>query len=261
MPMPQFIALPAFQDNYIWLLLDEATLQVAAVDPGDAQPVITWLSRHPEYQLSTILLTHHHQDHTGGVMTLKGATGCKVWGPANDKIKGIDRQLEDGFQLCLFDHEIEVLSVPGHTLDHIAYFCNHPQEPWLLSGDTLFAGGCGRLFEGTAEQMHASLQRLASLPDNTTIYCTHEYTQANLQFARAVEPDNLDIKVRLEVVEDLRSGGNITLPTTLALEKRTNPFLRCEDVHVRAAAAAHSGAMPTTGAQTFAAIRSWKDTF
>lgn len=261
MPMPQFIALPAFQDNYIWLLLDETTLQVAAVDPGDAQPVITWLSRHPEYQLSTIVLTHHHRDHTGGVLTLKAATGCKVWGPTNETIKGIDRPLEDGFQICLFEQEIQVLAVPGHTLDHIAYFCDHPTDPWLLSGDTLFAGGCGRLFEGSAEQMYASLQKLASLPDNTTIYCTHEYTQSNLQFARAVEPDNLDIKVRLEVVEDLRRDGRITLPTTLALEKRTNPFLRCEDSHVRGAAASHSGSMPTGAVQTFAAIRAWKDTF
>lgn len=259
--MPTFIALPAFQDNYIWLLQDQDTLQVAAVDPGDAQPVIAWLSRHPEYQLATILLTHHHRDHTGGVLTLKAATGCKVWGPANSSIQGIDRPLEEGYQLRLFDQEIEVLAVPGHTLDHIAFFCNDPQEPWLLSGDTLFAGGCGRLFEGTAQQMHDSLQRLASLPDHTTIYCTHEYTQSNLRFARAVEPNNPDIQVRLEVVDELRRDGRITLPTTLALEKRTNPFLRCEDPYVIGAAAAHSGTQTAPGVQTFAAIRAWKDTF
>ena len=261
MPMPTFIALPAFQDNYIWLLQDHSTLQVTAVDPGDARPVITWLSRHPEYQLNTILLTHHHRDHTGGVLTLKAATGCKVWGPANDSIQGIDRPLAEGYQLRLYEQEIEVLAVPGHTLDHIAFFCNDPQEPWLLSGDTLFAGGCGRLFEGTPEQMYASLQRLASLPDNTTIYCTHEYTQSNLHFAQAVEPNNPDIQVRLEVVDELRRDGRITLPTTLALEKRTNPFLRCEEPHVVGAAAAHSGAVSAPGVQTFAAIRAWKDTF
>ncbi|PRB81618.1 hydroxyacylglutathione hydrolase [Pseudomonas sp. MYb185] len=259
--MPTFIALPAFQDNYIWLLQDHSTLQVTAVDPGDARPVITWLSRHPEYQLNTILLTHHHRDHTGGVLTLKAATGCKVWGPANDSIQGIDRPLAEGYQLRLYEQEIEVLAVPGHTLDHIAFFCNDPQEPWLLSGDTLFAGGCGRLFEGTPEQMYASLQRLASLPDNTTIYCTHEYTQSNLRFAQAVEPNNPDIQVRLEVVDELRRDGRITLPTTLALEKRTNPFLRCEEPHVVGAAAAHSGAVSAPGVQTFAAIRAWKDTF
>lgn len=259
--MPTFIALPAFQDNYIWLLLDESTLQVTAVDPGDAKPVITWLSRHPEYQLNTILLTHHHQDHTGGVLTLKAATGCKVWGPANNQIQGIDRPLEDGYQLSLCGQEVEVLTVPGHTLDHIAYFCNDPQEPWLLSGDTLFAGGCGRLFEGTAEQMHASLQRLAQLPDNTSVYCTHEYTQSNLRFAQAVEPDNADIRVRLEVVDELRSSGRITLPTTLALEKRTNPFLRSEHPAVIEAAAQHAGTSVKPGVETFTAIRHWKDTF
>lgn len=259
--MPNFIALPAFQDNYIWLLLDESTLQVTAVDPGDAKPVISWLSRHPEYQLSTILLTHHHRDHTGGVLTLKAATQCKVWGPANSDIQGIDRPLEDGYQLSLGGQEVQVLSVPGHTLDHIAFFCNDPQEPWLLSGDTLFAGGCGRLFEGTAEQMYRSLQRLAQLPDSTSVYCTHEYTQSNLRFAQAVEPDNADIRVRLEVVDDLRSSGSITLPTTLDLEKRTNPFLRCEHPAVIEAAKQHTGASVAPGVETFAAIRQWKDTF
>ena len=259
--MPTFIALPAFQDNYIWLLLDETTLQVTAVDPGDAKPVITWLSRHPEYQLGTILLTHHHRDHTGGVLTLKAATGCKVWGPANSDIQGIDRALEDGYQLNICGQDVQVISVPGHTLDHIAFFCNHPQEPWLLSGDTLFAGGCGRLFEGSAGQMHNSLQRLAELPDNTSVYCTHEYTQANLQFAQAVEPDNADIRVRLEVVDDLRSSGRITLPSTLALEKRTNPFLRCEQPAVVEAAARHAESAVAPGVETFAAIRGWKDTF
>lgn len=259
--MPQFIALPAFQDNYIWLLADEKTLQVAAVDPGDAQPVITWLSRHPEYQLSTILITHHHRDHTGGVLTLKAATGCKVWGPNNHNIQGIDRTLEDGFTVQLFGEQIEVLAVPGHTLDHIAYYCAATDSPWLLSGDTLFAGGCGRLFEGSADQMHHSLARLAALPDHTSIYCTHEYTQANLRFARAVEPANADIKVRLEVVDELRSDGRMTLPTTLALEKRTNPFLRSEVPEVVAAATKQTGQPVAPGVSTFAAIRAWKDIF
>ena len=259
--MPTFIALPAFQDNYIWLLLDETRLQVTAVDPGDAKPVITWLSRHPEYQLSTILLTHHHRDHTGGVLTLKAATGCKVWGPGNSAIQGIDRALEDGYQVNICGQDVQVISVPGHTLDHIAFFCNQTQEPWLLSGDTLFAGGCGRLFEGSAQQMYSSLQRLAELPDDTGVYCTHEYTLANLQFAQAVEPDNADIRVRLEVVEDLRSSGRITLPTSMALEKRTNPFLRCEHPAVVEAAARHANTTVASGVDTFAVIRSWKDTF
>lgn len=259
--MPTFIALRAFQDNYIWLLLDEANLQATAVDPGDARPVITWLSRHPEYQLSTILLTHHHKDHTGGVLTLKAATGCKVWGPTGSDIQGIDRPLEDGYNLKLCGRHVEVLTVPGHTLDHIAYFCDDPDGPWLLSGDTLFAGGCGRVFEGTPEQMYSSLQRLAQLPDNTSIYCTHEYTQSNLRFAQAVEPQNADIRVRLEVVEEVRSRGAITLPTLMSLEKDTNPFLRCDHPDVMAAAARQRGAAVLPGAETFSAIRAWKDTF
>src|SRR5690606_37527174 len=160
-----FIALPAFQDNYIWLLADDTTFKVTAVDPGDARPVIRWLGRHPEYQLSTILLTHHHRDHTGGVLSLKAATQCRVLGPDNPAIDGIDRTLADGDQINLAGQSIRVIAVPGHTLDHIAFFCDDPQEPWLLSGDTLFAGGCGRVFEGTPEQMHDSLQRLPALPD------------------------------------------------------------------------------------------------
>lgn len=259
--MPTFIALPAFQDNYIWLLTDDTSFKVTAVDPGDARPVIRWLGRHPEYQLSTILLTHHHRDHTGGVLSLKAATQCRVLGPDNPAIDGIDRTLADGDQINLAGQSIRVIAVPGHTLDHIAFFCDDPQEPWLLSGDTLFAGGCGRVFEGTPAQMHDSLQRLAALPDATTIYCTHEYTQANLRFAQAVEPDNPDIRVRLEVVEDLRRDGQITLPTTLALEKRTNPFLRSAEPAVVEAASRQAGGEVTPGAETFAAIRAWKDIF
>ena len=259
--MPTFTALRAFDDNYIWLLRNEDTLQAVAVDPGDARPVVTWLGRHPDYQLSGILLTHHHRDHTGGVLTLKGATGCKVWGPANENIQGIDHALADGDTLSLLGCELQVMAVPGHTLDHIAYYCDAPGEPWLLSGDTLFAGGCGRLFEGTAQQMHESLQRLAHLPDDTSIYCTHEYTQANLRFARAVEPDNDDIRVRLEVVEELRRDGRITLPSSVALEKRTNPFLRCDQPPVIEAATRHAGRATAPGVETFAAIRAWKDIF
>ncbi|MDY3197073.1 MAG: hydroxyacylglutathione hydrolase [Pseudomonadaceae bacterium] len=259
--MPTFIALPAFQDNYIWLLTDDTSFKVTAVDPGDARPVISWLGRHPEYQLSTILLTHHHRDHTGGVLSLKAATQCRVLGPDNPTIDGIDRTLVDGDQINLAGQSIRVIAVPGHTLDHIAFFCDDPQDPWLLSGDTLFAGGCGRVFEGTPEQMHDSLRRLAALPDDTTIYCTHEYTQANLRFAQAVEPENPDIRIRLEVVEDLRRDGQITLPTTLALEKRTNPFLRCAEPAVVEAASRQAGAEVSPGAETFAAIRAWKDIF
>ena len=261
LPMSTFIALPAFNDNYIWLLIDEQRQQVAAVDPGDARPVITWLGRHPEYSLSHILVTHHHPDHVGGVNTLKAATECRVWGPADENIPGRDRALSDGDRLHLFGLELEVIAVPGHTLGHIAFFCDNAGDPWLLSGDTLFAGGCGRLFEGTPEQMHHSLSRLAALPDNTRIYCAHEYTLANLRFAHAVEPDNTDIRVRLEVVEELRAADRMTLPTDLALEKRTNPFLRAECDAVTQAASRKANRDLKPGVETFATVRSWKDSF
>ena len=235
--MSTFIALPAFNDNYIWLLVDEQRQQVAAVDPGDAKPVIAWLGRHPEYSLSHVLVTHHHPDHVGGINALKAGTECKVWGPAAETIPGRDRALNDGDRVTLFGHTLEVIAVPGHTLGHIAFFCDNTGDPWLLSGDTLFAGGCGRLFEGTAEQMHQSLSRLAALPDNT------------------------DIKIRLEVVDDLRAAGRMTLPTDLALEKRTNPFLRSDCDAVTQAASQQTGAAVAPGVATFAAIRAWKDRF
>lgn len=259
--MLEFLALPAFQDNYIWLILDPQRQEAAVVDPGDAVPVITWLGRHPEYQLRHVLVTHHHRDHTGGLATLKAATDCRIWGPKAETIAGLDRQLNDGDSISILGQTLQVYAVPGHTLGHIAFYCDNPEEPWLLSGDTLFAGGCGRLFEGTAEQMHASLERLRALPDATSVYCAHEYTQANLRFAHAVEPDNSDIRVRLEVVDDLRAAGRITLPTSIALEKRTNPFLRSDVPAVVAAAAAQQGEPVSGGVATFAAIRAWKDRF
>lgn len=259
--MLEFIALPAFQDNYIWLILDTQHHRVAVVDPGDAVPVVTWLGRHPEYDLTHMLITHHHRDHTGGLATIKAATGCKVWGPEAEDIPGLDRRLHDDETLSLFGQELRVISVPGHTRGHIAFYCNEPGAPWLLSGDTLFAGGCGRLFEGTAQQMHTSLQRLASLPDDTRVYCAHEYTQANLRFARAVEPDNNDIKVRAEVVDGLRAAGRMTLPSSIGLEKKTNPFLRSGVTQVISAVEARAGEAAGTEVDTFARVRAWKDSF
>ena len=259
--MSTFIALPAFNDNYIWLILADDGERVAVVDPGDAKPVINWLGKHPEYSLSDILITHHHPDHVGGVAALKAGTGCKVWGPAAENIPARDRALEQGDTLKLFGLELQVIAVPGHTLGHIAYYCENHGEPCLLSGDTLFAGGCGRLFEGTPAQMHASLSTLAALPAATRIYCAHEYTQANLQFAHAVEPDNKDIKVRLEVVQDLRAAGRMTLPSEMALELLTNPFLRADNPSVVSAASNHTGKPLAPGVETFAAVRAWKDSF
>lgn len=259
--MPQFIALPAFHDNYIWLIVDDDSKNVAVVDPGDPVPVIRWLGKRPEYTLTRILITHHHKDHTGGLVSLKAATGCTVYGPATEEIAGVDRRLSDGDSFKLFGQQVEVIFVPGHTKGHIAYFISDEKDPSLLCGDTLFAGGCGRLFEGTAAQMHSSLERLAALPDETRVVCAHEYTQANLRFARAVEPENNDIKVRLEVVEDLRRAGRMTLPSTIGLEKLTNPFMRSDHPAVVAAAAARSSTDIEPGEATFAVIRAWKDDF
>lgn len=260
--MLTFTALPAFNDNYIWLIQDAQRQHCAAVDPGDAQPVLNWLNAHPEWQLTDILITHHHQDHVGGVKALKEATQARVVGPARESIPCLDLPVDDDATLDLFGYTVQVFAVPGHTLGHVVYFNQDANSaPWLLSGDTLFAGGCGRVFEGTAEQMYASLSRLAALPESTQIYCTHEYTLSNLRFAQAVEPNNSDLKQRLKEVQLLREKQLITLPSTVALEKRTNPFLRCEHVDVQQAAQAHAGRALEQNSAVFATLRSWKDTF
>lgn len=250
-------ALPAFTDNYIWLLQDEANLRCAVVDPGDAAPVLAWLTANPGWTLSDILVTHHHHDHVGGVETLKQATGAKVYGPASENIPGRDVALNDNDQISVLGHTFDVYAVPGHTLGHIAYYT----PGVLFSGDTLFAAGCGRLFEGTPEQMHQSLSRLAALPAETRVYCTHEYTLSNLRFAAAVEPNNPDIAERLENVSQLRASGQITLPSNLALEKRTNPFLRTGETSVKEILDERSDAKDRAPSEVFAALRAWKDKF
>ncbi len=260
--MLTFTALPAFNDNYIWLLKNPATQQCAVVDPGDAQPVLNWLAEHPQWQLTDILITHHHHDHVGGVTQLKQATQAHVTGPAREKIPSLDTAVDEGSQINLLDHTVQVFAVPGHTLGHVVYFCQETgHAPWLLSGDTLFAGGCGRIFEGTAEQMYASLTKLAGLPDATLVYCTHEYTLSNLLFAEAVEPHNTELAKRLLEVKQLRSQQRITLPSSIALEKASNPFLRCAEALVKRAAEQKAQTQLTTETAIFAALRSWKDTF
>ena len=261
--MLTFIPLPAFNDNYIWLIKAAERQQCAVVDPGDPQPVLDWLAANPKYTLTDILITHHHTDHTGGVLTLKQATNALVTGPCKDPIQGIERDATDQLSFNLFeDTQVTVIAVPGHTLGHVAYYAPAQQaaEPWLLSGDTLFAAGCGRIFEGTPEQMYNSLQRLADLPENTAIYCTHEYTLSNLKFAVAVEPDNPEINQRLQQVTKLRAAQQITLPSTLALEKATNPFLRATVSSV-ADKILQQGYSATYPLAVFTALRQWKDTF
>ncbi len=254
-------ALPAFTDNYIWLLQDPEQRTCVAVDPGDAGPVQAWLDAHRDWRLTDILITHHHHDHVGGVLQLKERHGAKVHGPAEETIPGRDNALTDGQSIEVLGHRFEVIEVPGHTSGHIAYYHDDPKEPLLLSGDTLFAAGCGRLFEGTAAQMFSSLQRLAALPANTRIYCTHEYTLSNLRFAQAVEPDNPEIGERLEQVIRLRDAKRITLPSEMRIEHATNPFLRSAEGAVAAAASRHAGRQLDTPESVFAALRAWKDSF
>lgn len=254
-------ALPALTDNYIWLLQDDTQRRCAAVDPGDAAPVLAWLAANPDWQLTDILVTHHHHDHVGGIASLKAATSARVHGPANERIPGCDHALQDGQRVRILGHELLVLAVPGHTLGHIAYYHHDDEQPWLLSGDTLFAAGCGRLFEGTPQQMHDSLQRLAALPERTLVYCTHEYTLSNLRFALAVEPNNCEISKRLQDVTECRAANHSSLPTRIDLELATNPFLRCGIDAVRMAAQAHSETELNASAEVFAALRAWKDRF
>jgi hydroxyacylglutathione hydrolase len=254
-------ALPAFSDNYIWLLQDLDKQLCAVVDPGDAAPVQAWLDAHPDWRLTDIVITHHHHDHVGGVEQLRARHAAKVYGPAAENIPSRDIGLTNGQRIEVLGHTLTVIEVPGHTLGHIAYFHADDTAPWLLSGDTLFAAGCGRLFEGTPGQMYDSLRQLAALPPHTLVYCAHEYTLSNVRFAQAVEPDNQFIAERLEQVTKRREAGQITLPSDLQTELDTNPFLRSAVPAVAASAAKHCGATLETPEAVFAAVRAWKDRF
>jgi hydroxyacylglutathione hydrolase len=248
--------IPAFKDNYIWLLRKGASAVV--IDPGDAPPVLEVLHRE-KLSLSSILITHHHQDHQGGVAELLAhSPSTEVFGPAGESITGMTRPLRggEGVYLDSLGLKLQVMAVPGHTLGHLAYY----GEGCLFCGDCLFTGGCGRVFEGTALSMYESLARLAALPDDTLIYCAHEYTEANLRFALAVEPGNRALRHRADEVAVLRAKDLSTVPSTLALEKATNPFLRCKEPEVIAAARAR-GIAENDLVAVFAAIREWKNSF
>jgi hydroxyacylglutathione hydrolase len=256
MPEVSVSAIPAFTDNYIWLL-STGGAECAVVDPGDAEPVLGALRRN-ELELACILLTHHHADHTGGVKRLVSASRALVFGPHDPRIPGQDRRLREGdtIELPGLDLEFEVIEVPGHTSTHIAFY----GHGCLFCGDTLFSVGCGRLFEGTAEQMQVSLDKLAALPAATRVFCAHEYTLANCDFALEVEPDNEALRKRASAVEAARAAGRITLPSNLGEERAVNPFLRSREPGVvRAARRRNPAARP--GASTLAEIRAWKDAF
>lgn len=246
----------AFSDNYIWLIDDGERAWV--VDPGDAAPVEQALSVH-RLHLEGVLITHHHPDHIGGVDTLRQQwPALRVVGPRSDNIPQINNVVEDCNEINILGATLKVLSIPGHTLDHIAYFGDIDGKPALFCGDTLFAGGCGRLFEGSPEQMLASLQSLAALPSSTAIYCAHEYTLANLAFAALVEPDNVELHARISNDSAKRERGEPTVPSTLSVELATNPFLRYDQPAVRRQSKAH-GAADERAVSVFAAIRRWKD--
>jgi len=251
--------IPAFSDNYIWLIYDQDSREAFVVDPGDAAPVEQRL-REMQLSLTGILITHHHFDHTGGLEQLCAAHSPVVYGPRNPLVERITHRLESGDSIEVLGQSFEVLEVPGHTLDHIAFF-HQADTPLLFCGDTLFAGGCGRVFEGNPPMMYQSLQSLAQLPAATQVYCAHEYTLANLAFAHAVEPDNNVLSQRIAQAEASRSRGEPTVPSTIALELQTNPFLRCEQPALLDALRAQDRLEGDLATEVFTTVRGWKDNF
>ncbi|MFI4940398.1 MAG: hydroxyacylglutathione hydrolase [Burkholderiales bacterium] len=252
------LPVPAFSDNYLWLIHNGS--HAAVVDPGDAAPILDALDAH-KLSLVAILLTHHHADHIGGVPNLLKQAKIPVFGPRSENISGVTQALAEGDHVTIPELalNLSVLDVPGHTSGHIAYFA--AQQRWLFCGDTLFAGGCGRLFEGTPAQMATSLAKLASLPDDTQIYCAHEYTLSNLRFALAVDPDNPDLLTRIALEQIKRAQGQPTVPSTIGLEKATNPFLRYREANIVARLQAAGRLHNSDPVASFAALREWKNNF
>jgi hydroxyacylglutathione hydrolase len=249
--------LPAFADNYLWLLVRGRDAVV--VDPGDAAPVRRALER-SDLRLCAILVTHHHGDHVGGVVDLKSGTGATVLGPANEEIEGVDRRVRGGDRVDVLGVRLQVIDVPGHTAGHVAYFAAGEEPPLLFCGDTLFGCGCGRLFEGTPAQMVASLDALAALPPATRVYCAHEYTLSNIRFALTVEPGNHALQARAARDQAARERGEPTVPSTIGLELATNPFLRLHVPEVRTGAVGGT-AHAVDRTAIFAAMREKKNTF
>jgi len=253
----------AFKDNYIWTISQAHSPHVVFVDPGDAKVCIQYLEKHNKI-LSSILITHHHADHIGGINELvsyceKNNTTINIYAPYKEDIPHATHRLyeNDLVELSEFNISFSVIELPGHTLGHIAYY----HEDILFCGDTLFSGGCGRLFEGTPKQMLHSLNKLKCLPSRTRVYCTHEYTLANLEFALTVDPTNLELIEYYNQVKTLRESNKISLPSSILREKLINPFLRCSDPNISKSAHEHSGELIDNELAAFTQIRKWKDNY
>ncbi len=256
--MLEIIPISAYQDNYIWAIVNTSAKTCVIVDPGDALPVLNFLLQR-QLSLSAILVTHHHADHTGGIAQLQQQETIPVYGPRAGHTPTVTHHLQEGNHVTLdtIGLTLRVIAVPGHTLDHIAYY----NDQYLLCGDTLFSAGCGRLFEGTAKQMYNSLTKLTRLTDTTRVYCAHEYTLANLAFAHAVEPNNPVLLSYTAQAELCRQHAKPTLPSTIGLEKTINPFLRCHIPAVRRAAEIFAGQTGMDEIAVFTQLRTWKNTF
>ncbi len=254
--------IPAYTDNYLWLI-EHSNGDAVIVDPGDAAPVLAVL-KEKKLTLIAIIITHRHWDHVDGINDLLQYYHVPVYGPDSDAIPQITNKRGEGDKVSFFDQpslELTILEVPGHTVEHIAYFGDIDNRPTLFCGDTLFAGGCGRLKGGTHEQLCHSLQRISQLPEETQIFCTHEYTLANLQFAKTVEPDNQTIQERLKNEQTKRRQNQPTLPTSLALEQQTNPFIRCNQSSVANSINQYWKSNWVTTQELFTGLRRWKDEF
>jgi len=261
--MPHIITVPAFSDNYIWLICDENKKFAAIVDPGDSRPVIEALESN-DIKPIAILITHFHSDHVGGISGLLDRyPSLPVYGPASERIPHITNSLKgnETIRIDEIDSEFQVMNVHGHTAGHIAYYTQDTNgESKLFCGDTLFAAGCGRVFNGTMKDLHYSLQIISQLPEDTLIYCAHEYTLDNLGFAKWVEPDSGDVLAREEADRALIDADQATVPSRLSLELETNPFLRTDQPHVMQRVAEATGKDLNSPEEVFAAMRTWKDT-
>ena len=255
--MLRITPIPAFKDNYIWLIENTDNACCAVVDPGDASPVLDALSER-KLQCVAIIATHHHWDHTGGIAELLTHVDVPVYGPAHDGIMEVSVPLSEGDQFAIDELNLRfnVLDIPAHTRGHIAVYTSD----FVFTGDTLFLAGCGRIFEGDATQMFHALQKILTLPEDTLVYCGHEYTSANLRFAETVEPDNFNLQQRIADTDKLRTRALPTVPSTIKLELQTNPFLRCHLPSVQEKVEQYCSHRLADNVAVFAALRRWKDT-